>query len=472
MTRRALLVLAALFVFSLPAVTARIYATDEIQYFSYLRSLWFDHDVSFENEYRYFVETGPGAAPGFSETNLGLKTETGRRINFGTVGSALLWAPFYAIADLYVITARAAGSAIARDGYSHPYVAAVAYGSAVYGFAALALSLLAAVRLLDVSPGRALAAAIVIWIGTPLLFYMYLAPVFAHATSAFSVALFVTVWLAVRQTWSLRGLVALGAVGALMVMVREQDATYLIGPAIDFTWQSVRSSRAALVRAAVAGAVAVLTFGVVFVPQALAYLSLNGAVRPSRLVTRKIYWHSPHAFQILLSPEHGYFIWTPLAIVAMVGLVLAIRRLWNSAAQDANDAQNLKPLALSLAATVVAQIYLLGGLDSWTSAGGFGQRRFVGTTILLVIGMAALLDAASRGRRLNILTPILALAIYWNLAFMALFGTQLMDRQRIELGRNAYDAFVTLPRMAPSLVHRYLFDRQSFYKQTEELKVR
>jgi hypothetical protein len=257
-----------------------------------------------------------------------------------------------------------------------------------------------------------------------------------------------------------------------MVMVREQDATYLIGPAIDFTWQSVRSSRAALVRAAVAGAVAVLTFGVVFVPQALAYLSLNGAVRPSRLVTRKIYWHSPHAFQILLSPEHGYFIWTPLAIVAMVGLVLAIRRLWNSAAQDANDAQNLKPLALSLAATVVAQIYLLGGLDSWTSAGGFGQRRFVGTTILLVIGMAALLDAASRGRRLNILTPILALAIYWNLAFMALFGTQLMDRQRIELGRNAYDAFVTLPRMAPSLVHRYLFDRQSFYKQTEELKVR
>ena len=69
MERRTVLVLAAIFVLSLPAVTVRIYATDEIQYFSYLRSLWFDHDVSFENEYRYFVETGPGAAPGFSETN-------------------------------------------------------------------------------------------------------------------------------------------------------------------------------------------------------------------------------------------------------------------------------------------------------------------------------------------------------------------------------------------------------------------
>ena len=32
--------------------------------------------------------------------------------------------------------------------------------------------------------------------------------------------------------------------------------------------------------------------------------------------------------------------------------------------------------------------------------------------------------------------------------------------------RNAYDAIVTLPRRAPGLAYRYLFDRQSFYKPT------
>jgi hypothetical protein len=31
--------------------------------------------------------------------------------------------------------------------------------------------------------------------------------------------------------------------------------------------------------------------------------------------------------------------------------------------------------------------------------------------------------------------------------------------------RNAYDAFVTIPRMAPELAHRYLFDRRSFYQR-------
>ncbi|MBI1874986.1 MAG: hypothetical protein HYS05_14010, partial [Acidobacteria bacterium] len=44
--------LAIAFVLSMPAVTARIYASDEVEYFVFLRSLWFDRDVSFENEYR------------------------------------------------------------------------------------------------------------------------------------------------------------------------------------------------------------------------------------------------------------------------------------------------------------------------------------------------------------------------------------------------------------------------------------
>jgi hypothetical protein len=467
MERRPLLVLAAIFILSLPAITVRIYATDEIQYFSYLRSLWFDHDVSFENEYRYFVETGPGTAPGFAETNLGLTTETGRRINFGTIGSALLWAPFYAVADLYVITAHAMGSAVPRDGYSYPYVAAVAYGSAIYGFSALVLSWLAAIRLINVSPPRAMWATLAIWFGTPLLFYMYLGPVFGHATSAFSVALFVTVWLRARQTWSVSGLVALGAAGALMTMVREQDATYLVGPAVDFLWfvgQQRRLSRPMLGRAIVAAALGVVTFGVVFVPQALAYLSLNGRVGPSQLVTRKMYWYSPHFFQILASPEHGFFFWTPLAVLALIGLFIAIWWMWRTPGIT-DDNQHSRSLALALTVTVLSQIYLLGALDSWTSAGAFGQRRFVGATIFFVIGLTALFEAVARVGRLKLLTPVVLVAIYWNLAFMALFGTGLMSRQQIELGRNAYDAFVAIPRMAPSLAYRYLFDRRSFYRQ-------
>ena len=63
-------------------------------------------------------------------------------------------------------------------------VAAVAYGSAVYGFLAIVLAVLCAGRL----GLNGFVAAVAVWLGTPLLFYMYLAPPFSHACSAFAVA--------------------------------------------------------------------------------------------------------------------------------------------------------------------------------------------------------------------------------------------------------------------------------------------
>ena len=65
LSRRELAGLVTLFLLTLPAVTPRLYSSDEVQYFSYLRSIWFDHDVSFENEYRYFYEQGVARTPGF-----------------------------------------------------------------------------------------------------------------------------------------------------------------------------------------------------------------------------------------------------------------------------------------------------------------------------------------------------------------------------------------------------------------------
>jgi hypothetical protein len=110
---------------------------------------------------------------------------------------------------------------------------------------------------------------------------------------------------------------------------------------------------------------------------------------------------------------------------------------------------------------VALQIYISGSVDSWTVAGGFGQRRFVALTTVLVIGLSALV-ARVRWRRMWI--AAIAVLAYWNVALTAEFATGLMDRQRLEPAANAYAAFVTLPRMAPELAYRYLFDRQSFYR--------
>jgi hypothetical protein len=486
LSRRELLVLVLVFLASLPAVTTRIYASDEVQYFSYLRSLWFDRDVSFENEYRWFYERGIAQAEDFRVAFLELETPTGRRMNFGTIGSAILWAPFYAVADAGVRLARVAGRDVPADGFSPPYIAAVAYGSAVYGFLTVLLGIGAARRLLGHVP---IGPALAIGIGTPLLFYTYIAPPFAHATSAFAVALFVTVWLHVRGTWSVRGAILLGLSGALMTMVREQDVFFVAGPAVDFAVDAVRSRGPALRARATAAMAGAAAFVIGWLPQLLAYQALNGRPGPSQYVTRKMHWHSPHALQVLADPNHGFFFWTPLALLALAGLaILAVppSRLWRfgETSPDARlwrfgetspDARlrrfgeaspHTPRLAAILLLMVALQVYVSGAVESWTVAGAFGQRRFVAVTAILIVGLSALWQAL-RGRATPVrgaAIALIALCVWWNLALMALFGTRMMDRQRIEVRRNAYDAFVALPRMAPELAWRYLAARDSFYE--------
>src|SRR5262249_36778892 len=114
--RRGWWALVALFLLLLPAVTKRLYASDGIQYFSFLRYVWFDHDFSFDNEYRYFDEHGVAARSGFHETFLESPSPTGLRKNFGTAGCAILWAPFYAAGDLTARILRATGKHIELDG--------------------------------------------------------------------------------------------------------------------------------------------------------------------------------------------------------------------------------------------------------------------------------------------------------------------------------------------------------------------
>ena len=235
------------------------------------------------------------------------------------------------------LVARATGAP--EDGFSKPYVAAVAYGSAVYGFLALVLAILCAQRL-----GLArFVPAVAVWLGTPLLFYMYVAPPFSHACSAFGVALLTYVWLRVRDEWSVRGMLALGAAGALMAMVREQDVFFAAGPALDLLWAlRFGTARDRSVRRLEVGALGGVAAAARLIRGGVHSASgdLSDPQRPlgtARIGRHKMNWTAPHALEVLFSPEHGFFVWTPLALIAIAGLVWAAvaRRLRRGASSSA-----------------------------------------------------------------------------------------------------------------------------------------
>src|SRR6185503_18418244 len=143
------------------------------------------------------------------------------------------------------------------------------------------------------------------------------------------------------------------------------------GPLVDVIWTIARSDRNRALSILRSGVTGVAAGAIAFLPQALAYLALNGYVGPSRLVARKMSWTAPHALSVLASPAHGLFFWTPLAGAAILGLVVLAIRVPPA----------MRALGVGLLVATACQVYVAGSVESWTVAGAFGQRRFVSLTV-------------------------------------------------------------------------------------------
>lgn len=466
---RAVLLLIGLYLLTLPLMTHDIRAADEIEYFAYLHSATFDHDLDFLNEYTYFLnrfpdkyacppDSPPPACKKFKETFIDTETPTGLRPNFGPIGTAVLWSPFYAVGHLIALGGHAAGFNVAVDGYSKPYLWAITFGSAFYALAGLLLSY-ALCRAL-VGQAAAFWATFSIWLGTPVIFYSHLAPGYSHAASLFAVALFLYLWARWRDTLTVSRAIGIGVAGGLIAMIREQDALFLAVPVVYAAFGVLGAARGGVWRAALAtiGRVAVIGIAaiVTYLPQLLAYQILNGSPRPNKDVSDKMNIVSPFFWPVMTDPAHALPFWSPIVLVALVGLGLLIRR-------------NPR-LGLALLVGFLLTWYINGAIKTWTTAGSFGARRFLNCTPIFVVGLACAYEAlfvATRGRSLawRAIVPVVSLlAICWNVGLIVQFVTLMMDRQRLEWPKVLLNQF-RIPFRLPTIIRQLLTDRSSFYDQ-------
>ncbi|MDP9310296.1 MAG: glycosyltransferase family 39 protein [Chloroflexota bacterium] len=481
---RGLLVLLLTFVLLLPLLTPRLYATDSVQYYVYLRSLAFDRDLDFTNEYARFHELNPdsgiaGALLPRQDPTTGelfnIDPHTHKPINVAPVGSAILWAPAFALAHGVVLLANVGGAAIPADGFSTPYIAAICLASALYGLGGLLLCYRIARRYSGV--WAATAATIVCWLASPLLFYMYISPPWSHTGGLFMVALFVWYWLRTRPQRSLGQWLWLGLIGGLMVMSREQLGLFLLLPALEALtnyWRLLRTRQwTAISRLFAVHAAFLVVFVVALAPQLLAYITLNGHIGPSEVVLAKLrkvppdpYAHgflgSGHFWDTLVDPRpspatgrwfaHGAFLWTPVWALALAGLPLLWRR----------DRLLLALLGVAL----FAQVWVNGRFGTtWHLSGAFGFRRLIEASPVFVLGLALLIERLRLPR--GAWTLLGALLIAWNIGLIfqwTVLGTADKELRRGLVWETMLRHQLSLPIKASQKLPQLLFDRDTFYE--------
>jgi hypothetical protein len=389
------------------AVTGSLLSGDGVYHFAHLHSLVVDRDLDARNEIRHFQQEARSSYTGRPKIGAHPPRHpvTGEPINKYPLGVALLALPAYLAVHAIAQAAATLGLPADTTGYGPAYQWAGALVIAAWAAWGLWCCVLVATRA-GVSRSDGWWAALLAAGATPWLFYAILEPYFSHASSAAAAATLFWLWLRARESGSTAAWAAAGLAAGVGALIRYQDATLALVPALDALtrrgrgWQARLHALVALGAGALAG----------FAPQ----LAANAVVFGDPFVTGYaregfIYWRDPWLLYSLVAPDVGLIRWAPIAAVAVVGLAFGARWGW--------------PQARWGLALLALQLYLVSSWHFYSQGHTFGNRMLVNCTVVLAVGLAALLTALGPRRTLR-RAAIAAggLLVAWNLALMALWA--------------------------------------------------
>jgi hypothetical protein len=456
--------LLCLFLLSLPLTNPWVRG-DGVGYYAYGRALLIEGRLDFTQDW---IHANPTFRMGRVDSEDHILpdqfTRTGHLDNHFTAGPAILWSPFLLAAHLAVKASNALGVHIEPDGFSRPYIIAMACGTAVYGFLGLWLSFQSAKKFF--AERWAFLATLGIWFASSLPVYLYFNPSWSHAHSAFVVALFVWYWLRTQDERTSFQWILLGLIGGLMMDVYYPNAILLLLPAVE----SLRAYAAYFRESSTTRS----SFGLMLGRNALFVIALFLALSPT-FITRWIvygsffesgyipvrlwHWTSPVLGSVLFSSDHGLFSWTPVLALAFLGLLLFWRR---------------EPrFGGSLLLVFALFYYFIASYPDWDGISSFGNRFFVSLTTLFIVGLAALFDWLARvwqTRHVAVLAyAATALLIVWNLGLVFQWGTHLIPARGPISWRDAgYNEVVVVPSMAARTLKNYLTGRNQLMHHIEQ----
>lgn len=333
-------------------------------------------------------------------------------------GVAILQLPFFLTAHFLAPVFH-----FEQSGYSPPYRLAVALSSLAYTI--LACWLLAKVLSRYFSKPVVLLTVTSLFLGSNIFFYGVLQAGVTHNYLLFIVALMVLAlddWWKHGSPWSFA--LACACVG-MSTTIRPTEILIGIVP-LSFLWQKFRSGNLAPSRIFPADRELLygfLAFALFICPVFLFWKYSTGKWISYTYEQEGFYFDRP--WQIwygLFGFRKGWFIYTPLAAIALAGIAM-IRK--NSA---------LIPWRRALLIYLPVNIYIVLSWYCWWYGGGFGQRSFIPVFALLAFPLALVFEKMARFMKAVSIAIVLMI-------LLNLFQSFQYQRQIIHMDAMTWEAY-------------------------------
>jgi hypothetical protein len=214
------------------------------------------------------------------------------------------------------------------------------------------------------------------------------------------------------------------------------------------------------------GAGSAAAFGAAVVLAATPQLVIKSILHGSALRTgtlNRYFWDAPRLMDVGFATEHGLFLWTPVLLLSVIGLLLLCRR---------------EPaVGLGLLAAFATLYYVVACYEAWHGISSFGNRFFICLTPAFVVGAAVALRETERllsrwmpaaGARAAPVLLVAALFV-WNAGLVFQWGTNMVPRQGpVDFAVVARNQATAVPERIASLAARYVAARQQMMREQEK----
>jgi hypothetical protein len=328
---------------------------DADQYYSYLPATFIYHDLDFSYTTRYWLITAPN----------------GKAVAKGTYGMALMFSPFFLLGHKIAINQHSA-----LDGYSEPYGTCVHYGSLFYCL--FGLFILSRVLRRFFSDKITALTIVSLFFATNLFFYTLRDGEMSHCYSFFLISLFL--WLTCR--WHERGksiyFLWLGLTTGLLTLIRPNEIIILLvfaGYGVQ-SWPELKTKVRGIVLSLKNIPLFALGFFIMWLPQMLYWKAkTDNFFFFSYGSEERFFWTDPQIMNVLFSYRKGWFVYTPIMMLTMIGLFFILKKS--------------NPFKMATVVYLLISLYVLSCWWCWWYGGGFGMRSLIQAYALLAIPLAA-----------------------------------------------------------------------------------
>ena len=373
------------------AVSGHAIYGDGIDYWAYLPSVYFDHDIDFTNQYKHYFEPinnnldMPASAPAVMKTAV---TDIGKTDNVHPPGTAIVWAPAYVAADLAAII-----FSLPRQGYSDVYQIFAGLWSIGVLTIGLWFNYQIVFRLVK-DKNYSLLSIFAVFLATPLLYYGAYDILNSHFASFTLTSIFWYVLLLCSN--KLKTQIILGAVMGLATLVRLQEALLLI-PAMVFFF---------LKKQPLTGVLNIfLTWLIVVSPLFFIWEYLYGIPIPKQYIHIQTFVESGNVLGSIFHPIYG-MIRTPILLLSILGLKKFIT--------------NKKNTARLMIIYFLLQFALVTFLRYWNGP-AYGARAYISTLPFFVILIAYSIKTISRKFSFKLAVAVISVLAVINMVSISSF---------------------------------------------------